>query len=280
MEQAVLELIAERAQPFCVVRERLPRNFRGFAEANNACDIFRARTHTTLMVAAVKKLLQTRAAANVQRANALRSVEFMAGEGQQVEMELMDVDRNFPGGLHGIAMEINVGVFGDAADFFERLHRSEFVVGVHDGDERGFLANRAAQVFKVYQAVLVNVQVSNVNTLPFESLAGVQDGFVFHERRNHVGPRLWTVCGWGSDAEDGVIVRFGASACEEDFLGACSYKRGNLFARRLDGSSSLLAKGVDRGGVAEFAGEVGKHRVEHFWLDRGGGVVIEVDAVH
>ena len=34
-------------------------------------------------------------------------------------------------------MEIDVGFARDAADFFERLHGAEFIVGVHDGDEIG-----------------------------------------------------------------------------------------------------------------------------------------------
>src|SRR5262245_389932 len=77
-----------------------------------------------------------------------------------------------------------------------------------------------------------------------------------------------------------MIVRFGASAGEENFLGARADKRGDLFACGFDRSASLLAKRVNRGGVAEFAGEIGKHRVEHFGLDGSGGVVIEIDAVH
>jgi len=37
---------------------------------------------------------------------------------------------------------------------------------------------------------------------------------------------------------------------------------------------------VDGGGIAEFGREVGQHGVEHLRLNGGGGVVIEIDALH
>jgi len=40
----------------------------------------------------------------------------------------------FPGGLHGVGMKINGGFLSDAADFFDRLDGTEFIVGMHDGD--------------------------------------------------------------------------------------------------------------------------------------------------
>ncbi len=81
-------------------------------------------------------------------------------------------------------------------------------------------------------------------------------------------------------AEDGVIVRLSAPAGEDDFLGAGVDEGGNLFARGLDGGSGALAEGVDRRGVAEFTREEGKHGVEDGGVDGGGGIEIEVDAVH
>ena len=53
-----------------------------------------------------------------------------------------------------------------------------------------------------------------------------------------------------------------------------------MLAGGLDGSPGPLAEGVDGGGVAKFGREIGKHGVEHLRLDRGGGVVIEIDALH
>ena len=77
-----------------------------------------------------------------------------------------------------------------------------------------------------------------------------------------------------------MVVGFGAAAGEDNFLGARTNQRGDLFAGGLDRGAGALARCVDRGGVGKFGGEVGKHGVEHLRLDRRGGVEIEVDAVH
>lgn len=77
-----------------------------------------------------------------------------------------------------------------------------------------------------------------------------------------------------------MIVGFGAATGEENLLGSCANERGNLLARGLDGSTGILAERVDGGGVAEVGTEVGKHGVQDFGRNGGGGVVIEVDAVH
>ena len=77
-----------------------------------------------------------------------------------------------------------------------------------------------------------------------------------------------------------MIVGFGAATGENNFLWAGVEECGNLFASGFDGGAGALAEGVNGRGVAEVGGEVGKHGVEDRGIDGGGGVVIEVDAVH
>ena len=83
-----------------------------------------------------------------------------------------------------------------------------------------------------------------------------------------------------NDAENSVIIGFSAAAGEDDFLGTSAEERGDLFASSFDGGACALAWSVDGSGVAEIGGEIGQHRVEDGGFDRGGGVVIEVDARH
>jgi hypothetical protein len=82
------------------------------------------------------------------------------------------------------------------------------------------------------------------------------------------------------DAKDGVVVGFGAAAGEDNFLGAGTDQSGDLLASSFDGSAGALARSMDGSGVGKFGGEIGKHGVEHGWLDGGGGIEIEVNAVH
>ena len=145
VQKTALELVAERAEALGVVGKRVASDLGGFAEADDASNILCAGANATLVMTAVKELLQARAAANVKRAGALGGIKFVAGKRKQIEPELIHVDGNFSRGLHGIGMEINVGVFGDAADFFEWLHRAQFVVGVHDGDRTVSLRRAACK---------------------------------------------------------------------------------------------------------------------------------------
>ena len=280
IHQAMLQLIPERAEAFGVVCERMAGDLSSFAEANDARNIFRARTNAALVMAAVKELLQTSAAAKVKSANAFGGVQFVARKRKKIEAALVHVDGNFPRGLHGISMEIDIGFFGDATDFFEGLNRAELVVSVHDGDEHGFLANRAVQILEIDQAVLVHVKISNIHALLFQSLASVKNGFVLDKRGDHVGTAAWGHSGGADDSEDGVVVGLGAAAGEENLSRSGANQRGNLFAGGFDGSARPLAEGMDGRGIAKLRREIGKHGVEHFGLDGGGGVVIEVDAVH
>src|SRR5882672_12714746 len=82
------------------------------------------------------------------------------------------------------------------------------------------------------------------------------------------------------DSKDGVVVGLGAAAGEDDFLGAGADECGDLLARCFHSAAGTLTGSVDGSSVAKFLGEIGKHGVEHFWLDGSGGIEIEVDAVH
>jgi len=127
---------------------------------------------------------------------------------------------------------------------------------------------------------LIHGKIGDGDTLLFEGLAGVEYGFVFHKRGDDVRVGLRRDGGRANDAEDGVIVRFGAAAGEKDLLGTRAEECGDLLPRRFHGSAGVLPEGVDGGSVGEFGREIGQHGVEHLGLDRCGGVVIEVDAVH
>src|SRR5713101_2669115 len=117
-----------------VLRERFARELGGFAEPQDAGNVLRAGTEAALMMAAVEKLAEMGATANVESADALWGVKLVAGNGEKVDAESVHVNGKLSGGLNGVGVEIDIRFFGDVADFLERLDGSELIVGVHDGD--------------------------------------------------------------------------------------------------------------------------------------------------
>src|SRR5215470_3149026 len=167
VQKAVLELIAERAKALGVLCKQSLRNLSRFAEADDTRNVFGARAEAALMVAAVEKLAHTGSSTDIKRAYAFGGIQLVAGNGKQIDVKLIHVDSDFAGGLHGVRMKVNIGILCDAANFFERLHSAELVVGVHDGDQHGFRPERATEIFKIDQAILVDVQVRDVHALFF-----------------------------------------------------------------------------------------------------------------
>src|SRR5215469_14048065 len=76
VQKAVLELIAERAEAPCVILKRFLRDFRSLPKTDDASYVLGARAEAALMVAAIKKLAHARAAADIERSDALRRVQF------------------------------------------------------------------------------------------------------------------------------------------------------------------------------------------------------------
>ena len=82
------------------------------------------------------------------------------------------------------------------------------------------------------------------------------------------------------DAADGEVVGFGAAGGEDDLAGRAFEAGGDGVARVVEQAVGLLGLAVDAGGVAPAVAQDGEHGVEHAWVERGGGGVVEVGAVH
>ncbi len=77
-------------------------DLRGFAEADDAGDIFRARAEAALVVATVEELAQASAAFDVESADTFGCVELVAREREKVELKRLHIDRNLSNGLHSV----------------------------------------------------------------------------------------------------------------------------------------------------------------------------------
>ena len=90
------------------------------AEADDARNVQRAGAHAALVAAAVHLRGELHArilAPDVERADALGSVDLVAGERQQVDVVCDHVDRNFADRLRGVGVEQDAALLADLADF-------------------------------------------------------------------------------------------------------------------------------------------------------------------
>src|SRR5260370_14934719 len=130
-------------------------------------------------MSAIEKLAHAISTADIQGDDSLWRIEFVSGNGAEINSQSVDVDRDFPRGLYGVGVEVDVGFLGDAADFFERLDGAELVVGVHDGDQNGFRPDGAAQILEINLSFAISRQIGDASACFFECLAGVENSFVF-----------------------------------------------------------------------------------------------------
>ncbi len=82
------------------------------------------------------------------------------------------------------------------------------------------------------------------------------------------------------EAENCQIVAFGAAAGEDDLRGPASQQSGYRLARPLHCRPRLLSVMMDGRRVPETLPEVGLHGLKDLGQDRGGGVIVEVNAAH
>ena len=81
-------------------------------------------------------------------------------------------------------------------------------------------------------------------------------------------------------AANGHIACFGAAAGKDDLVGRGADQGCDLGARGFHGVVGAAAKTVRRRRIAELAAQIWQHGVKRRWIDRRGGVVVEIDRAH
>src|SRR5579863_3539050 len=129
--QTSLESIAQSLHALGLFGHFLLSDRAGGAEADDAGNVECAGTHAALVTAAVDdggELDAGVAAANVESSDALGSIELVSGDGQEVDVVLLDVYWDFAHGLNAIHSEEDTVLFGDFADFGHGVEDANFIV--------------------------------------------------------------------------------------------------------------------------------------------------------
>ena len=83
------------------------------------------------------------------------SSDLWPGNGQQIDVHRLDVDRHDAGRLRRIDQKEQIVLAGDAADLGDRLHGAEHVAGVRQGDEPRLRRDGLANVVGIDRAAAV-----------------------------------------------------------------------------------------------------------------------------
>jgi hypothetical protein len=164
---------------------------------------------------------------------------------------------------------------GELPDFRYRIHRANFVVGVHDRDQDRRRPDRLTHILRIHTAILANRQVRDFETVLLQILAGIQHSLVLDRLGNDV-VALFAV--HFRDALDHQVVGFGRSAGENNFLRGRANQRSHLLARILNRFfASPAERVVAARRIPEFLREIRQHRLQHPRVHRGGGVIVHVN---
>jgi len=219
------------------------------------------------------------APAHVEGPYALRAVELVGGERDEVEPERLHVQRDLARRLRRVAVEEHAAPLREPPQLRQRLHDADLVVGVHHRQQDGAIAERPRHVVGVDEAIRPHREAGHVKALALEPRARVQDRAVLGRDGQDVVAALAEEPRHTLERE---VVGLGRAAREDDLAGGGADERRHLLPRRLHGLARAPAEDVLlAGGVAELLREPGRHRREDLRVDRRRGVVVHVDqAIH
>src|SRR3974390_3656529 len=127
------------------------------------------------MASTVEERTELSSLPDVERADALRGMNLVAGNRERVAGDSVDVDRDLGSGLHRIGVETYAGFGGDPSDFFDGLQGSGCVVRHHDGDQLRVGTEGATHIGGIDETAAVDGHDGDFTANFFEVLSGMQN---------------------------------------------------------------------------------------------------------
>jgi len=193
---------------------------------------------------------------------------------EEVDAEFGHVDRDLARGLGGIGVEQRTLVVGDPGQLSDGLQGSGLGVGEHDPDQCRVVGDGLLDVGWVDPAVVVYREGGELEAVGLQAAAGLEHGGVLGGLGDDVIASVSVGAGGAPDSQG---VRVGSARGEYDLVDVSAEHVCDLAAGLSDRLPGGLAVVVGARWVAEVLGEVGQRGFDDPWLDRGGGVVVEVD---
>ena len=168
--------------------------------------------------------------------------------------------------LNGVGMKHHAAFPADLADFPDRQHRADLIVGVHDTDQAGVLPDGVGHLLGRHGAGLADRQKLHLKALFFQPLQRVQDGVMLKGGGNDVFFPFSLADFRRRD--QGLVVGLTAAGSKIDLPGLTSETGCDAFPRTLQRLSRLLTGRMQAGRIAVNAIHIGQHglngRAAHF----------------
>ena len=137
----------------------------GVSEADDGGGIFRSWSASIFVGAAVLEGVDGLPCFEVEKSRAFGAVKLVSGDGKGIEV--LSIEGIFAEGLDGIAMEENSFGAAEGGDFGDGLDGAGFVVGGHDGNERGGGRAGIGEGVEIDETVAIDIEVGNIESLIF-----------------------------------------------------------------------------------------------------------------
>ena len=149
----------------------------------------------------------------------------MAGEGQHVDVLLVDIDVEMTGGLHGVGMEQDAFFLADSADLRNGQDGADLVVGVHGGDQAGVGADGVRYLLGGDGADGAHRQQLDLKAFLFQLFQGVENGVMLKGGGDDVLLALALTDAGGGDQS--LIVGLAAAGGKGDLPGCAAQTGGH-----------------------------------------------------
>src|SRR5262245_22589824 len=277
--EALLQALPEAITqvPYAVHGYEIAREFAGCPKSDSQHGTLRPCTAAAFVATSVDQRLKRRAAAHVERTHALRRIDLVAGNGEEVDAKHIDVRGNLADRLCRVGMQQNAVRAGDATNLDDRLDRADLVVGMHDADEDGPRRDRPSHIVGIDAADPIDGNNGDREALLLKEAAGSEDRGMLHRARDDMVALVLQRPGY---ALEGQVVGLAASTGEDDLVAFGAKQRSDLAARLLQCGACTRSSPMSARRIAETIPQERPHRGSHRRIDWCAGVVVEVDARH
>ena len=197
----------------------------------------------------------------------------MAGQGQHINVHLLNIYRDMAHGLHGVGVEGNAPFPAQCADLFYGLDGADLVVGKHHRDKCGVGPDGGLHILQTDNAVFVHVQQGDIKALPLKLVQRVQYCVMLKLGGYYV--LFAFLCSVESRGTDGLIVGLAAAGCKIDLAGIGSAdERSDSLPGFVQRRLGVLGEGVQTGGIAVLLCQKRHHCVQSRLAYRSGSCVV------